>query len=258
MAGTDLLVSLTSQPVIGHRGAAGLAPENTLTSFQLALTVGADALEFDVRVTRDGEPVVIHDPALDRTTNLKGPVRSLTLAELHAADAGFNYFDEADGGYPWRGQGIRIPTLREVVQEFPVPLLIEIKEPEAAAAVAQVLRDTGAFERSVIAGADWRSLEPFREAPFCSGASRRDIARLYFGTGEPHDQCRTFAVPDRFYVLSIPTRRFVRAAHARRASVHVWTVDLPRTALALWKKGVNGIVTNRPDVIRAARDSQLS
>jgi glycerophosphoryl diester phosphodiesterase len=251
----ETLVSLSRRPVIGHRGAAGCAPENTVVSLQRGLELGVEALEFDVRRAKGGEPVVIHDPTLDRTTDRSGAVRDFTVEELRTADAGFRLTLDSGATYPWRGQGIGVPTLREALAATgAAPLLIEVKEWEVAEATARVLLETGAAPRAVLAAVDWRALRPFRAAPFTLGASRRDIARLYFGMGRPDPECRSFAVPDRFKFLTVPTRRFVRAAHARKASVHVWTVDDPAAALRFWQLGVNGIVTNRPDLIIPVRN----
>lgn len=248
------LVDVDARPVIGHRGAAAHVPENTLESFRRALELGAEAIELDIRRSADGEPVVFHDPTLDRTTDMSGPVVLHTAQALARADAGFRHTDDA-GRFPFRGTGVRIPTLRQAIAEFrDVPLLIEIKEVEVQEAVARALLEGGAAERSVVAGSDWRALEVFRSPPFLLGASRRDIARLYFGVGVPEERCRSYAVPDKYYGLPIPSRRFVRAARRRSSTVHVWTVDDPESAVALWRRGANGMVTNRPEVIRAARD----
>lgn len=249
------LLDRSARPVIGHRGAAWYAPENTLESFRLALSQGADAIEFDIRRSADGEAMVFHDATLDRTTDQQGPVASRPAAELQRLDAGFHYTEPGVSGTPYRGRGVRIPMLREVIAEFPaVPLLIEVKEAEVADAVARALVEGGATDRAVVAGSEWQALVPFRAAPFTLGASQRDIARLYFGFGAPDPACRCYAIPEDYYGLPIATPRFVRRAHARDSSVHVWTVDDARSALRLWKNGVNGIVTNKPDVIRAARD----
>src|SRR6185312_16951069 len=85
------LLDLDARPVIAHRGASAYAPENTIPAFELAVRHGADGFELDVRVTRDGAAVVIHDDSLDRTTDLTGLVRARTLAELRAADAGYHF-----------------------------------------------------------------------------------------------------------------------------------------------------------------------
>ena len=253
-----LLLDRSARPVIGHRGAAAYAPANTLGSFRLALAQGAEALEFDIRRSRDGVAMVFHDPTLDRTTDRSGPVAALTCAELQQVDAGHRFVD-ADGATPWRGQGVRIPTLAEVLAAFPdTPLLIEIKEREVQEAAARALLEGGAAGRAVVAGDDWRALVAFGTAPFQLGASRRDIARVFFGLGAPDPRCRLFAVPERYHGLTIPSRRFVRRAAARHATVHVWTVDDARSALRLWRHGANGMVSNRPDVIRAARDAMAA
>ena len=249
----NLLADLSAHPVIGHRGAAAYAPENTLESFRLALELGAEALELDVRRSADGEAMVFHDATLERTTDGTGPLTAQTRAALATLDAGYRFTDH-QGRFPFRGTGLRIPTLREVIARFPwVPLMVELKEREVQGAVERVLIECDAADHVILAADEWQALQAFRFEPFTLGASRRDITRLYFRLGRPDDRCRCYAVPDSFHGLPIPTRRFVQAAHARQATVHVWTVDDARTAVRLWANGVNGIVTNRPDTIRAAR-----
>jgi len=256
MVAPNPLLDFGTRPVIGHRGASAYAPENTLASFHRAAELGADAFEFDIRASKDGEPMVFHDPILDRTTDQTGPVAQRTVAELKLVDAGYRFSSDGGNTFPWRGLGARIPTLQEVLTIFPsMPMLIEIKEREVQHAAARVLLETGAVSRTVVAGNDWKALRAFEQPPFTLGASRRDIARLYFGIGAPHPACRCYAVPDRYYFLTVPTRRFVRRARQRNSSVHVWTVDDPGAARQLWSTGVNGIVTNKPDVILNARPS---
>lgn len=252
----NLLLDRAARPVIGHRGAAAYAPENTIESFRHALAIGAEAIEFDVRRSADGEAVVIHDPTLDRTTDQTGPVVERTVIELRRADAGHRFSPDSGSTTPFRGRGIMIPTLAEVLAALPgVPLLIEIKEIEVQAAVAAALVAGAATERAVLAGSDWRALQAFREPPFHLGASQRDISRRKFGLGTPDPRCRCYAVPDSWHGITVPSARFCRAAHAADSTVHVWTVDDARSALLLWRNGVQGIVTNRPDVLRTARDA---
>lgn len=241
--GINPLLDLSSRPVIAHRGASGSAPENTLPAFELAVRQGADAIELDVRLTRDGVPVVLHDATLDRTTDRRGPLGALTLAELGKADA---------------GGGARVPTLADVLRGFPeIPVLVEVKEPAAQVEVRRVILEERAAERCVLASEDHAALQIFRELPFAVAASGREIAALYRdvllrrvpGT-VPY---RMLSVPERHRGLRVPTRSFVAAARRLGCPVHVWTINDPSVAQRLWDVGVCGIVTNFPDKILAAR-----
>ena len=259
----SLLLDLGARPVIGHRGASGSAPENTLPAFELALQQGADAVELDVRLTRDGAAVVVHDATLERTTDLTGPVRGRTLAELRGADAGCRFTPDGGHTLPFRSKNVRIPTLAEVLWAFPtVPVLIEVKEPEVQEAVRRVLLEGNAADRCVVASEDERALESFDEPPFVRGASAAEIGALYRAAllrlRLPRARYRVLSVPVRHRGLPVPTRQFVRAARELGCPVHVWTVNDSATARRLWARGVAGIVTNLPDVIRAARDATSS
>ena len=176
----NALLDLDARPVIAHRGASGLAPENTLDAFDLAAKGGADAFELDVRLSRDGAPVVIHDAVLDRTTDRTGPVRGYTVADLRMVDAGFHFTSDRGRSFPFRGGGARIPTLGEVLWTFPgMPMLIEVKEPEVQAAVQRVLVNESATERCVLASEHREALELFDELPFTRAASGPEISALY-------------------------------------------------------------------------------
>jgi glycerophosphoryl diester phosphodiesterase len=252
------LLDLSARPVIAHRGASAYAPENTLAAFELALKQGADALELDIRLTRDGAPAVIHDATLDRTTDLTGPVRARTLAELRQADAGHRFTTDRGGTTPYRGAGIRIPTLAEVLWTFPtMPVMVEVKEPEVQDVVRRVLLEERAVERCVVASEHVGALELFREAPFACGASGAEISELYWSVmlrrARPWPRYHALSVPVRHRGLPVPTRRFVAAARRLGCPVHVWTVNDTATARRLWARGVAGMVTNVPDLILAAR-----
>jgi glycerophosphoryl diester phosphodiesterase len=252
------LLDLEARPIIAHRGASAYAPENTLPAFELAVEQGADAFELDVRLTRDGAAVVIHDDTLDRTTDLSGPVRARTLAELRLADAGHRLSPDGGHTFPFRHQDVRIPTLAEVLWAFPaMPVMVEVKEPEVQEAVRRVLLEGDAVERCVVASEHLGALELFRQEPFACAAAGPEISALYRGAllRRPPRECgyRLLSVPLRWHGLPVPTRAFVRAARALGAPVHVWTVNDAATARRLWARGVAGIVTNVPDVIRAAK-----
>jgi glycerophosphoryl diester phosphodiesterase len=257
------LLDLTAHPVIAHRGASAEAPENTLPAFEAAVQRGADAFELDVRLTADGAPVVIHDDTLERTTDRSGLVRLHTLAELRSADAGAKFTSDGGLSFPHRGRDARIPTLGEVLWAFPrMPVLLEIKEPEAQEAVRKVLLQEDAAERCVVASEHQSALRAFDEAPFVRGASGAEIAALYratflgvafLGRRPRAVRYRLLSVPERHRGLIVPTRRFVAAARALGCPVHVWTVDRPAAARRLWGCGVAGIVTNAPGAIVEAR-----
>jgi len=254
-----VLLDLTARPVIGHRGARAHAPENTLPSFRLGVEQGADAIEFDVRVTADGVPVVLHDPTLDRTTDLSGEVARLPWDRVRVADAGARFSPDGGRTHPWRGKDARIPTLGEVVAAFPdTPLLIEIKTPTASDAVRRVLEEHAAVSRSVVASAHYAALEPFRDPRFNVGASSVESTRLFrqalLGTRPGPVRYQALFLPFRRWGMMIPSRRFVAAARTLGCPMHVWTVNDVDLAIRFWRTGVCGIVTDSPGTMRAARD----
>jgi glycerophosphoryl diester phosphodiesterase len=254
------LLDLDARLVIAHRGASGRAPENTLVAFELAAKAGADAFELDVRLTRDGAAVVIHDALLDRTTNRTGPVLGQTVADLRATDTGFRFTTDGGKTFPFRGTGVHVPTLGEVLWTFPgMPVLIEVKEPEVQAAVQRVLVTEGATERCVLASELREALEAFRDPPFARAASAPEISTLYrhvlLHRPLPRVSYRLLSVPEKYRMLTVPTSRFVAAARSLGCPVDVWTVNETATARGLWARGVAGIVTDLPDQMVAGRSS---
>jgi glycerophosphoryl diester phosphodiesterase len=253
------LLDLSARLIIAHRGASGEAPENTIPAFELSLQQGADAIELDVRLTADAVPVVLHDPTLDRTTNYQGLLRTVTADQLRDIDAGTRFTPDRGRTYPFRGAGVQVPTLLEVLRAFPLmPFLIELKEAEAQDAVKQVLLDEGAVLRSVLASDRGSALTRFREPPFAVAACAREIGALYraalFRRVPPSVPYRCLSVPLRHRGLPVPTRGFVAAARRLACPVHVWTVDQGATAQLLWERGVAGILTNFPALICRARN----
>lgn len=254
-----ILLDPSARPVIGHRGAAAHVPENTLASLAHAVQAGVDALEFDVHVTRDGVPVVHHDTTLDRTTSGTGPLANRTRAELRSLDAGAHF--SADGGatFPFRGCGLTIPTLDEVLESFPhLPLLLEIKVAAASPAVRRTLDRHRAAGRVAVASFVDAAMLAFRDSPYPTGAAQGDVARLLVAAlvGLPlRPTYRTASVPTRHGALPLPVGRFVRRLRPLGIPVHVWTVDMPAEARRLWTLGVSGIVSNDPAAILAERDA---
>jgi glycerophosphoryl diester phosphodiesterase len=250
------LLDLSARPIIAHRGASGSAPENTMQSFRLAAELGADAFELDVRITADGVPVLLHDRTLDRTTDRTDPLRALTLEQLREVDAGARFTRDGGRTYPFRRADVRIPTLQQVLQAFPkMPCMVEVKEPEAQEAVRRVLLEERAADRCVIASEYYDALRVFREPPFATAAAGAEIGTLYravlFRRVPASVPYRCLSVPVRHRGLPVPTRAFVAAARRLGCPVHVWTVNRTATARLLWSRGVAGVVTNYPELMRS-------
>lgn len=232
---------------VGHRGASVRFPENTLAAFRAALEAGAGGLELDVRVTRDGHPVVMHDATVDRTTDGFGAVAGMTLEAVRRLGSG--------------GPGGGVPTLREVFEEFPgASVNIDIKDwdlPGAEKVVLNVLREAGVADRVLVASADHRVLRRFRRASageFDTGASRREIA-VFYGLSRLRLErlirpvYAALQVPVDYGPLRILTPRFVRAAHSVGVRVDVWTINEPGRMRGVLDLGADAVMTDRPDVL---------
>ncbi|HUM12221.1 MAG TPA: glycerophosphodiester phosphodiesterase [Myxococcaceae bacterium] len=246
---------------IAHRGGALLAPENTLAAFGAAVDRWrTDMLELDLHATRDGELVVSHDPTLQRCTDGEGRIAEHTLAELQRLDAGFHFTLDRGRTYPFRGQGVRMPTFREVLRAFPgLRLNVEVKAeaPGVEAAVADLLRVEGAGQR-VCLGSELDSLAGrlVEAAPEVCAFYPRDaltelVLAIKSGSEPPDDP--------RFQVLDMPLdygevrlvdAPFLEATTRLGRWVNVWTVDEVETMRALVAIGVGGIMTDRPDLLR--------
>lgn len=244
--------------VIGHRGNRAHAPENTIPSLLEAVALGADALEFDLRVSRDGVLVLMHDPTLDRTTEASGPVSRYTAADLRRIDAGARF--TRDGRtYPWRGRGATVPTLDEALEALPpdVPLIIELKTPAAAPLVQEAVRRHALADRIIVAGFDPASTRPLRGAGYWLGASTPDVARLLLPALLRRPVARPWfqalCIPPVYRGLPVPVGALVRATRPFGVVTHVWTVNEAAQAQRLWRAGVNGIITDDPALILEAR-----
>ena len=227
-----------------------------MAAFALAIEQGADAIELDVRLSADGVPVVLHDAALDRTTDRSGLLRDLTLAELRTVDAGARFTLDRGRTYPFKEADVRIPTLTDVLRGFPeLPILLEIKEISAQEAVRQVLVEEKAVERCVLASELHDALRVFREPPFATAASGGEIGAMYravlFRRAPASVPYLCLSVPLRYRGLPVPTRGFLAATRRLGCPVHVWTINQPATARLLWRRGVAGVVTNYPELIRS-------
>ncbi|MGQ0643823.1 MAG: glycerophosphodiester phosphodiesterase family protein [Gemmatimonadaceae bacterium] len=246
------------RPVVyGHRGNAAHAPENTLESFREAIALGVDGLEFDVRLSADGELVVIHDPTVDRTTNGTGAVSRLTLEQLQALDAGARFGPMT---YPYSDRGITIPTVAEALDATaPLPLIVEVKAIEAAQPLVDLLRARGDEERVTIGSFIASALLPFRRVGIATSASLEEVRALlvpavcrFRRNKLPYD---ILSVPPYYRGVPIPVGALARCVAPAGTTVYVWTVNDPRTALGFWRRGVRGILSDDPAAILEARRS---
>jgi glycerophosphoryl diester phosphodiesterase len=250
-------VRIVGPLVFGHRGGARLAPENTLAAFDRAAAEGVDGLELDVRLSRDGEVMVCHDPTLDRTCDARGAIANLMASELARVDAGYR-FTPGDGSHPFRHCGLSVPTLREVLGRFPRHrFIVELKDdtPEMADAAVAVVREARAFDRvcfgsfhgDVVRGV--RRLAPEAATSGARGDVFRAVLCSRLGFLPPLRGYQALQVPELRESIRVVTPGFVRAAHRSGVRVQVWVIDRPEDVRRLLAWGVDGIITDRPDVV---------
>lgn len=245
--------------VIAHRGGAKMGPENTLEVLRKSHALGVDVLEIDVRMTADAEFAVIHDSKVDRTTNGSGEVSSMTIGELKSLDAGHDFTTDGGVTFPYRGKGVTVPTLAEVLAEFPSSNInIEAKQigEEHAVALCSLLRFSSTPERIVVASVSDSFLENFRQScpEFPTSASFTEVTEflVYQKIGVAHSyspSMNAMQVPLGLPAVSIVGPDFIAAARERNFEVHVWTINDEEKMAELIALGVDGIMTDRPDVL---------
>jgi glycerophosphoryl diester phosphodiesterase len=212
----------------------------------------------DLHLSRDGVPVVIHDPTLDRTTDATGPVAGRTAAELARVDAGARFTVDGGRTYPYRGQGIGVPRLEEVLAAHPaMPLILEIKAPEAAGPVLALLERMDATRRVLIGSFHDEALRAFSDARIPVAGATHALAKLYlpalFGSRRTPLAFQAMCIPRFYRGLPLPVAGFARLMAANGGPVHVWTVNDRAEARALWSAGVAGIISDDPAAMIAER-----
>jgi len=247
-----------------HRGGSAEAPENTLLSFDRAIQAGCDVIETDLRLTKDGEIVTLHDAVLERTTNGHGRVDAMSLAAIRQFDAAHCYSPDGKA-YPYRGTGLRVPTLAEAVALDPtVRFNVDLKsrDPRLAQALWEFIDQRRLHDRFLVASHHtatvrrFRSISGFRVATSAGYAEVVEFwsltrLRLPRSARLPYDALQ---VPPRYRGLTVLDERFVAAAHSLGLKVHAFTVDEPE-AMRYWARlGVDGLMSDRPtQLVRAVR-----
>jgi glycerophosphoryl diester phosphodiesterase len=246
--------------VYAHRGGSALRPENTIAAFDHGLSFGADGLEFDVHLSRDGVVVVHHDPTLERTTNGRGRLAALTADELGRLDAGAHFpgFAGAAGG---------VPTLRDVLHRYPsTRMIIELKlnAPELALKTIDEVRAADAVDRVALGSFGTRVLRAARayEPAVATGSSKEEtrlfLYRSWVRWPVRHPAYSEFQIPEWAGTTRVVSPRFVRYAHEANCPVKVWTVDEESDMRRLLSWGVDAIISDRPDIaVRVVRGKRL-
>lgn len=250
------LLSLDVPVVIAHRGGARLRPENTMAAFEHASTLGVDAIECDVHLSKDGEVVVIHDDTVDRTTDASGAVSAFTAADLARMDAAWAFRD-LDGQPAFRGRGIGVPRLADALARLPgVPFVLELKgeDPAIVPPVIDVIRRSGRERDVVLGGFSHTVLTAARAlaAGIPTSASSLEVheavRRGWFWLSPRPSGCRLFQMPFHYEGRQIIRRRLTRAVRRAGMPVHAWVIDDPVEMRTLIDWGVTGLITDRPDL----------
>lgn len=231
-----------------HRGASAIAPENTMAAFRAAEAEGADGIELDVQMSRDGIPIVIHDDTVDRTTDGRGKVGRMSLRQLRALDAG-SWFDSGFAGE-------RLPTVEEVLAWAGdrLRLNLEIKDAGAGSALLDLLRSFP-HSRVLVSSFDHNLLIRLRRAdPLLPLAFLID-SRFWHRALKRAALYQAESLNPRQDRLS---RTMVAACHRCGLAVYPWTVDDPGRLDSLLRLGADGIFSNLPDEIAARRHGKLA
>jgi len=261
-ASHPFFTGIKSRPlVIAHRGGKGLWPENTVYAFQYASNMGVDVLEMDLHSTRDGALVMIHDKTVDRTTDGAGEVQSFTLSDLKELDAAYHWSPDDGETFPYRGIGIEVPTLDEVFAGFNGQHLnIEIKQaqPSITGPFCEMIRENQMEEKVLVASFDQETLREFqRTCPEVATSLGEDdirtfyilntlfLGNIYSPTGS------AVQAPEHRGGIHVLTRRFITGAHNRGLEVHAWTINDTYTMQRLLALGVDGIITDYPNLMLA-------
>ena len=243
--------------VIAHAGSE-LYPHDTLFALKQYAAMEVDVLEMDLHMTADGEIILIHDHTVDRTTVGSGDVREMALVEVQALDAGW-YWTKDEQSYPFRGQGIIIPTLEEVLEILPdYSMIIEIKQdsPPMAAPLCELIREYGMENKVMVASSRERAMQEFRSncPEVATSATRAEVKQLLVrgflllgGTITPAYEA--LQVPEKDNDIPVVTPLFLWFAHNRNLQVHIWTINEAEEIQRFIDMGLDGIMTDRTDTM---------
>jgi glycerophosphoryl diester phosphodiesterase len=246
--------------VIAHAGGEGLGPANTLDAMRLSFKAGADVNDADVHITKDGVLVAMHDDTVDATTNGRGLIGDMTLAEIKALDAGYQFAGET-GDFPFRGKGVTVPTIEEILTEFPTRLTsLEFKDdtgdaPTTMCALLRKLRQT----KNVYMSSDTDpAIDAFKVLcpEVTTTVTDAMVPDLLAAQKDPNSSyCASVPIGQPPYSADRkPTKESMKWSHDHGLASFTWTIDDPDTLRHLAEIGMDAVYTRRPDIARKIVD----
>jgi len=251
--------------VIAHQGGDGIRPSETMMAYENAAALKVDVLEMDIHATSDGVIVLMHDAKVDRTTDGMGEIKKMTLAQIKELDAAFWWSPGVDtkrnqpGPYPYRGQGLKVLTLKEMFEKFPNSRMnVEIKqvEPSIASAFCNLIRDHKMSDKVLVASFHQQAMDDFRRAcPEVATSATQNETTIFFGmntlflSAAYTPPTQSLQVPETSGGLQVLTKNFVDGARSRKMETHVWTINKEDDMKRMLSLGVDGIITDYPDVL---------
>jgi glycerophosphoryl diester phosphodiesterase len=246
---------------IAHRGSRLLWPENTAVAFQGAADLGYRRFETDLRVTADGVLVCYHDPVLSRTTNGRGFVANTSFDHIRRLDAGYRH--RLDDGFPFRNQRVVVPTFAEVATMFPeAGWVLDLKADGTEDLLARAIAEFDLADRVIVGSFSNERIDRFRRltgGAVATSTPPRETLRVVMAAGAPrlkrsledifHRTTCALQVPATWYGMPIVSKRLVALAHSAGRLVHVWTVNGLDEVVSLTELGVDGLITDRADIV---------
>ncbi len=249
--------------VMAHRGRSAFTPESSLLAFQEAYDLNVDVLETDIRITKDGIPVIFHDETLDRTTNGKGKISDYNLDELMEFDLGYWHFNKEKDAYLFRNKGLQIIPLHTFFETFPkVKINLDIKDDDkkASSIIFETIKDCGAENRVLVGSFHNRQILRFREisehVEIPTSANQKEVLAFVsnFWIFSKKDYC-VLQVPIRHSFIKIVTANSIKRAHRNNIAVHPWTINDKEIMLSLLSWEIDGIFTDDPELLIKVLDT---
>lgn len=251
--------------IVAHRGGRDLKPENTLLAFDNAVALGADVLEMDVCLTKDSILVTSHDLTVDRTSDTTGNIIDYTYQQLQAFNFGYD-FQALDGTYPYRNNPVRIPKLEDIFARYPhAYMVIEIKDAGASGKLAAeklmaLIRSYGMAHKAVVFSFSddvMNHVHSINSDSVFTGASFGDGFSFVTAVLTSPDtlltlRCDVLAFPTEMLNINLTSDTIITAAHRNHAAIHYWTINDKEEMKSLIQKGADGIITDRPDLMKEA------